>query len=74
MTELIESHIERKGSQSELKKRVDAKLGRNTKKTKSIILHFNEIDDQYSELIQLDEFDSRHLLWEEVKGIVHLMG
>lgn len=30
-------------------------------------------DSQVDEFLEFDEFDTEHLLWEEIKGLVYLM-
>lgn len=32
------------------------------------------IDINVDELLEFNEFDTEHLLWEEIKGLVYLMG
>ena len=71
--ELLESHLLRSGTQKELRRRVNARLGRTSKVeaesvTRVITALHHEIDD----LLKIDESDTDHLLWEDIKNLVFL--
>jgi hypothetical protein len=72
--ELIASHLKRQGTQIELKKRVDEKLNLTPKKqAANVAANVALIDANFDELLEFNEFDTEHLLWEEIKGLVYLM-
>lgn len=71
--DLIESHLRRNGSQSELVKRVNNTLGITSKaEAASVTRVISTLDAEVSALIEFDEFDTNHLLWEEIKSLVFL--
>lgn len=72
--EIIESHIKRQGTQIELKKRVDERLNLTPKgQATNVAANVAVIDANVDELLEFNEFDTEHLLWEEIKGLVYLM-
>ena len=72
--EIIDSHIKRQGTQLELKKRVDERLNLTPKKeAEKLAANVALIDINVDELLEFNEFDTEHLLWEEIKGLVYLM-
>lgn len=71
--ELMESHIKRKGTQKELRRRVYAKIGTTAKaEAESVTRVIAALDAETSALIELNELDTDHLLWEEIKNLVFL--
>ena len=72
--ELIDTHLKRQGTQAELKRRVDEKLNLTPKKqVENLAANVAVIDLSVDELLEFNEFDTEHLLWEEIKGLVYLM-
>lgn len=72
--EIIDSHLKRQGTQAELKKRVDERLNLTPKKQAAkVAAKVAAIDANFDELLEFNEFDTEHLLWEEIKGLVYLM-
>ena len=72
--EIIDSHIKRQGTQAELKKRVDERLNTTPRKqAANVAANVAIIDSNFDELLEFNEFDTEHLLWEEIKGLVYLM-
>lgn len=72
--EIVDSHIKRQGTQLELKKRVDERLNLTPKKeAEKLTANDALIDIDVDELLEFNEFDAEHLLWEEIKGLVYLM-
>jgi len=72
--EIIDSHLKRQGTQAELKKRVDERLNTTPKKqAANVAANVALIDLNFDELLEFNEFDTEHLLWEEIKGLVYLM-
>lgn len=72
--ELIDSHLKRQGTQSELKRRVDERLNSTPKgQATKVAANIAVIDAGVDELLEFNEFDTEHLLWEEIKGLVYLM-
>lgn len=58
----------------ELKKRVDERLNLTPKKeAEKLAANVALIDINVDELLEFSEFDTEHLLWEEIKGLVYLM-
>lgn len=72
--EILESHLKRAGTQKELKTRVDEKLNVAPKRqAETVAANVALIDLDVDELLEFNEFDTEHLLWEEIKGLVYLM-
>lgn len=72
--EIIDSHLKRQGTQIELKRRVDERLNTTPKKqAANVAANVALIDSNFDELLEFNEFDTEHLLWEEIKGLVYLM-
>ena len=72
--ELIDSHLKRQGTQEELKKRVDERLKMTPKgQARNVAANVALLDADVDELLEFDESDTEHLLWEEIKGLVYLM-
>ena len=72
--EIIDSHIKRQGTQLELKKRVDERLNLTPKKqAQNVAANVAVLDANIDELLEFNESDTEHLLWEEIKGLVYLM-
>lgn len=71
--ELLAGHLKRKDTQAALERRVSEKLSSTpkveaAKVTSQIIL----LEDRHDELLEFSEFDTEHLLWEEIKALVYL--
>ena len=72
--EIIDSHLKRQGTQAELKKRVDERLNMTPRKqAQNVAANVALINSNFDELLEFNEFDTEHLLWEEIKGLVYLM-
>ena len=72
--EIIESHVKRQGTQAELNRRVNERLNITPKRQAAgVAASVAAIDLQVDELLEFNEFDTEHLLWEEIKGLVYLM-
>jgi hypothetical protein len=72
--EIVDSHIKRQGTQLELKKRVDERLNLTPKKqAENLAATVATLDANIDELLEFNESDTEHLLWEEIKGLVYLM-
>jgi hypothetical protein len=72
--ELIDSHLKRQGTQAELRNRVLEKLNVTPKRqAQQIAANVTQIDYEIDKLLEFNEFDTEHLLWEEIKGLVFLM-
>lgn len=72
--ELIESHLKRQGTQAELQNRVLEKLNITPKRqAQQVAANVTQIDYETDKLLEFNEFDTEHLLWEEIKGLVFLM-
>lgn len=72
--EIIDSHLKRQGTQAELKKRVDERLNLTPKgQATNVAVNVAIIDANIDQLLEFNEFDTEHLLWEEIKGLVYLM-
>jgi hypothetical protein len=72
--DLIDSHLKRQGTQAELKRRVDERLNLTPKKqVENLAARVAVIDANVDEFLEFNEFDTEHLLWEEIKGLVYLM-
>lgn len=72
--EIIDSHLKRQGTQLELKKRVDERLSTTPKKqAHNVAANVAVLDASIDELLEFNESDTEHLLWEEIKGLVYLM-
>ena len=72
--ELIESHLKRQGTQAELRNRVLEKLNITPKRqAQQIAANVTQFDYEIDKLLEFNEFDTEHLLWEEIKGLVFLM-
>lgn len=72
--ELIESHLKRQGTQAELRIRVLEKLNITPKRQAAhVAANITQLDREIDKLLEFNEFDTEHLLWEEIKGLVFLM-
>ena len=72
--EIINTHLKRQGTQAELKKRVDERLSSTPKRqAATVAASVAALDANCDKLLEFDEFDTEHLLWEEIKGLVYLM-
>ena len=72
--EIIESHLKRQGTQGELNRRVNERLNITPKRQAAgVAASVAVIDLHVDELLEFNEFDTEHLLWEEIKGLVYLM-
>lgn len=72
--EIIDSHLKRQGTQIELKRRVDERLKTTPKgQARNVAANVALLDASVDELLEFDESDTEHLLWEEIKGLVYLM-
>lgn len=57
-----------------MKKRVDERLNLTPKaQATNVAANVAVIDANVDELLEFNEFDTEHLLWEEIKGLVYLM-
>lgn len=71
--ELLESHLKRSGTQTELRRRVDEKINFTPKaQAVAITAQISNLNQKFDELLEFDEFDTEHLLWEEIKSLVFL--
>jgi hypothetical protein len=71
--DLLDSHLRRNGTQKELRRRVNAKLGKTSKaEAESVTRVVATLDAEVSKLIEFDELDTDHLLWEEIKNLVFM--
>ena len=71
--ELLLSHLRRHGSQKELRERVSERLGTTAKAAASAVsYHIAAMDFKVNELLEMNESDTDHLLWEEIKSLVFL--
>lgn len=71
--ELLNSHLKRGGTQKELRERVSERLGTTAKaRAKAVSFTIAENDLKVDELLELTEFDTQHLLWEEIKNLVFI--
>lgn len=71
--EILAGHLKRKDPQAELERRVIEKLSTTPKAqaaqvTNQVIV----LEDRQDELLEFSEFDSTHLLWEQIKRLVYL--
>lgn len=72
--EIIDSHLKRQGTQAELKRRVDERLKITPKsQARNVTANVALLDASVDELLEFNESDTEHLLWEEIKGLVYLM-
>lgn len=72
--ELIDSHLKRQGTQNELRKRVGERLNLTPKgQAETLSSQVAAIDVSVDAFLEFNEFDTEHLLWEEIKGLVYLM-
>lgn len=59
--------------QAELKKRVDERLNTTPKKqAANVAANIAPIDSNFDELLEFNDSDTEHLLWEEITGLVYL--
>lgn len=71
--ELLASHLKRQGTQKELRERVNDRLAGTGKAQAEAVSYLVAANDlKVSELIRMSEFDTEHLLWEEIKSLVFL--
>ena len=71
--ELLATHLRRGGTQMELRQRVNDRLGTTAKAQASVVSYqVAVLDEAVDELIEFDESDTSHLLWEDIKGLVFL--
>ena len=71
--ELLESHLKRSGTQAELRRRVDEKINFTPKaQAVAITSEISNLNQKFDQLLEFDEFDTEHLLWEEIKALVFL--
>lgn len=71
--ELLESHRKRNGTQAELRRRVNEKIHFTPKaQAAALTLEVSSLNQKFDELLKFDEFDTEHLLWEEIKNLVYL--
>jgi len=72
--EIIDSYLKRQGAQAELKRRVEERLKTTPKsQAHNVAANVALLDLNVDELLEFDESDTDHLLWEEIKGLVYLM-
>jgi len=72
--EIIDSHLKRQGTQFELKKRVDERLNLTPKKqAQNVGANVAALDANIDRMLEFNESDTEHLLWEEIKGLVYSM-
>lgn len=71
--ELLRNHLKRNDSQTELERRVDEKLSSTPKvEAAKVTSQVIVLEDRFDELLEFSEFDTEHLLWEEIKALVYL--
>lgn len=71
--ELLTSHLKRKDTQAELEKRIKEKLSTTPKvEAAKVTLQVMILEERHDELLEFTEFDTEHLLWEEIKALVYL--
>ena len=71
--EMLESHLKRMGTQSELRGRVAEIINGSPKgEAAKVAQDIARMDVAVDELLELDEFDTEHLFWEEIKSLVYL--
>lgn len=71
--DLLESHLRRAGTQKELRQRVNTKLGKTSKaEAESVTRIIKVLNEETDELLMLNENDTDHLLWEEIRNLVFL--
>ncbi|HRH41210.1 MAG TPA: hypothetical protein PKY82_06155 [Pyrinomonadaceae bacterium] len=71
--ELLAAHLKRKDTQSELHRRVLEKLSTTPKAVAAqVTTQVINLEDRTDEFLELSEYDTTHLLWEEIKGFVYL--
>lgn len=71
--ELLVNHLKRKDTQAELERRVSEKLSSTPKiEAAKVTSQVIVMEDRYDELLEFSEFDTEHLLWEEIKALVYL--
>lgn len=72
--ELLESHLERHGSQTELYRRVCESLRlQPNQSAMQVSAVAEEIVRNTDSLLALNEFDTEHLFWEEIKSLIYLL-
>lgn len=71
--ELLESHLRRSGTQKELRQRVNAKFGKSSKaEAESVTRVITAVNHENDQLLKINESDTDHLLWEDIKNLVFL--
>jgi len=71
--ELLETHLRRAGTQKELRQRVNARLGKTSKSdAESVTRVIAAAHQETDQLLKLNENDTDHLLWEDIKNLVFL--
>lgn len=71
--ELLANHLKRKDTQAELERRVMEKLSLTPKvEAAKVTSQVIVMEDRHDELLEFSEFDTEHLLWEEIKALVYL--
>lgn len=71
--DLLESHLRRAGTQKELRQRVNTKLGKTSKaEAESVTRVISVLTGEADKLLAINEADTDHLLWEEIKNLVFL--
>lgn len=69
--EILSSHLRREGTQKELAGRVRARIGKTAKReAQAVSTVVINLDLKADALLEFDEFDTNHLLWEEIKALV----
>lgn len=71
--ELLSSHLKRKDTQAKLERRVSEKLSSTPKvEAAKVTSQVISLEDRHDELLEFSEFNTEHLLWEEIKALVYL--
>lgn len=71
---VLNAHLKRQGSQNDLRRKVEAKLGISASAiADAVSVKSVEVVEISDELLKWNEFDTDHLFWEEIKDLVFLL-
>lgn len=71
--ELLKSHLKRNDTQAALERRVNEKLSSTPKvEAAKVTSQVIVLEERFDLLLEFSEFDTEHLLWEEIKALVYL--
>jgi hypothetical protein len=71
--ELLDSHLKRGGTQKELRQRVNDRINTTPKAQASVVSYQISVMDAAVDVhLEMNESDTDHLLWEEIKALVFL--